>query len=231
MSIVLAIDTSTEACSVALALPGEVRERHELLPRAHNRHILAMVKEVLREAPLSSVDQFVCGVGPGSFTGLRIGVSVAQGLAWSTSRLIVPVCSLTAQAWSALNILAEDTRWLLSATDAQIGQLYWRWFRVDAGQLKPCGEPKISLPNEISPPDGPGSVAVVGSGCHYEGELPMSDHVVTCYPDCRPHAALMAQHVQSENLEFQALAPEQLLPRYVQTDIGWKKLSEQPRRD
>jgi tRNA threonylcarbamoyladenosine biosynthesis protein TsaB len=84
MTRVLALDTATQACTLALWDGGELCLRHQLLARAHNRHILGMLFEVLQGRRLAdAVDIIACGVGPGSFTGLRVAVSVAQGLAWS----------------------------------------------------------------------------------------------------------------------------------------------------
>lgn len=232
MPTILAIDTSTEACSVALALPGETRERHEMLPRAHNRHLLGMVTQVLAEKPLGSIDTIACGVGPGSFTGLRIGVSVAQGLAWSLGRRVVPVCSLMAQGWAGLVDLPTTTHWVLSVTDAQIGQVYWRWLKRDGSQLIPNGEPGISPPDAVPVPPNAEGVAIVGSGCDYRAELAsvVPQQGLSFHPEIRPRASLIAEYVQKWGDQMESVAPAALTPRYVQTDIGWKKLSEQPRR-
>ena len=81
----LALDTSTEHCSVALQANGQLYLRAAVTPREHSQKILGFVDEVLSEAGLSlqQVDALVSGIGPGSFTGVRIGVSIAQGLAFS----------------------------------------------------------------------------------------------------------------------------------------------------
>ena len=84
MPRVLALDTATDACTLAWCGEGDLRARHERLARAHNRHILGMLTDILAGRSLASaVDVIACGVGPGSFTGLRVAVSVAQGLAWA----------------------------------------------------------------------------------------------------------------------------------------------------
>ena len=85
MSALLALDTSTDVCSVACSLSDHLKEHTRLLPRAHNRHVLVMLEEVLEGRSPSDFDAIVCGVGPGSFTGIRVAVGVAQGLAWSLS--------------------------------------------------------------------------------------------------------------------------------------------------
>ena len=102
MSRVLALDTATHACTLALYDGGEVCGRHEIVARAHNRHILGMLSAILNGRTLAdAVDVIACGVGPGSFTGLRVAVSVAQGLAWSQELPVQGFCSLTAQAHAA----------------------------------------------------------------------------------------------------------------------------------
>ena len=236
MPAILAIDTSTDACSVALALPGETRACHRILPRAHNRHIFSMVDEVLAGAPLSSVTQFVCGVGPGSFTGLRIAVSVLQGFAWSLGLSVIPVCSLEAQARASQLSHNWQSGWLLSATDAQIGQIYWRLFRIDSevpGGVAAVSEPMIAKPKDIVVGADVTNLRVVGSGAALREQFPtqFQDMVCEWLPDVRPHAHVIAQHVLAVPDTFAAVSAEQLAPRYVQQDIGWKKLSEQPRRD
>ena len=102
MSRVLALDTATHTCTLALYDKGTLYGRHEIVARAHNRHILGMLSAILDGRALAdAVDVIACGVGPGSFTGLRVAVSVAQGLAWSQALPVHGFCSLTAQAHAA----------------------------------------------------------------------------------------------------------------------------------
>ena len=87
----LSIETSSEACSVALRIVGDTRERFELAPRRHAELILPMMLSLLAEAELTlgQLDGIAFGRGPGSFTSLRIGIGVVQGLAWGSD---LPVC-------------------------------------------------------------------------------------------------------------------------------------------
>ena len=116
---VLAIDTATNLCSVALVSDADIKEIQRDLPRAHNQHILTMIDELLEGQSLSdAVSVIACGVGPGSFTGIRVAVGVAQGLGWSLDLPIYPFCSLEAQARATAHSAGDL---VLSAIDAQIG--------------------------------------------------------------------------------------------------------------
>ena len=99
----LAIETATETCSVALAVNGEVMELYEHAPRQHAELLLPWVQQLLAEAELgfTSLNGIAFSRGPGSFTSLRIGIGVVQGLAWASGRGVIPVSSLAATAQTA----------------------------------------------------------------------------------------------------------------------------------
>ena len=234
MSRVLALDTATDACTLALCGEGDLRARHERLARAHNRHILGMLTDILAERPLASaVDVIACGVGPGSFTGLRVAVSVAQGLAWAREIPIHGFCSLSAQVYSAaaLGLLSEG-QWVLSTIDAQIGQLYgiWGQWREDHFHTEDaafiCPPEALTLRADLS------SVTIIGSGLAHTERFPQQlQHLSTVYPDITPDAAVMAKRLSTGSLALALQPAHALSPQYVQQNIGWKKLSEQRRHD
>lgn len=131
LPVMLAIDTSSDACSVALGVGERVFERHEIVPRAHTRLVLPMVQELIKEAgiELSDVDAFVLGRGPGAFTGVRIAVGVVQGLAFSVERPVVPVSSL---AIVAQGVAETGATHVAVAFDARMGEVYWGTYVRDA---------------------------------------------------------------------------------------------------
>jgi tRNA threonylcarbamoyladenosine biosynthesis protein TsaB len=232
---VLAIDTATNLCSVALVNDSDIKEIQRDLPRAHNQHILAMVDELLEGQSLSeAVSVIACGVGPGSFTGIRVAVGVAQGLGWSLDLPIYPFCSLEAQARATAHNSGDL---VLSAIDAQIGQVYWAWFISDGTKLRPLTEPAVSKVAELTGPSGEAfdsmettSVVIAGDGA----ELITTEYGDRTFArvdsEARPRPSLAALHlldVPDDSLLTQAHLLE---PRYVQQDIGWKKLSEQGKR-
>ena len=232
---VLAIDTATNLCSVALVNDADIKEIQRDLPRAHNQHILTMIDELLEGRSLSdAVSIIACGVGPGSFTGIRVAVGVAQGLGWSLDLPIYPFCSLEAQARATAHSAGDL---VLSAIDAQIGQVYWAWFTSDGTTLRPLTEPAVSKVVDLTGPSGEAfdamedtSVVIAGDGAELI-TTEQSDRVFArVYPEARPQPSLVALHLLDAPDDSLLIHAHQLEPRYVQQDIGWKKLSEQGKR-
>jgi tRNA threonylcarbamoyladenosine biosynthesis protein TsaB len=120
---VLAIDTATEACSAALHIDGRVLARFEVAGRSHTERLMPMVHALMAEAGLAfaQLDGYVCGVGPGSFAGVRIGVGFVKGLALAFDRPVAPVSSLAALALPSLR--AGHTQ-VLAAIDARLDEVY-----------------------------------------------------------------------------------------------------------
>ncbi len=134
----LALDTSSVACTVALQLGDKVTERHEEQPREHTRLLVPMIRSLLEEAKaeLSDLDAIVLGNGPGSFVGMRIAASVAQGLAYASGIRIIPISSLAAVA---AQVLAEHDAIEVAVTqDAHMNEVYLGIYaRDDSGFPKP----------------------------------------------------------------------------------------------
>ena len=120
----LALDTSSLACTVALRLGDETIERHEEQAREHTRLLMPMIRDVLDEAgtSLTALDAIVLGNGPGSFIGMRIAASVAQGLAYGAGLGIIPVSSLAAVAAELMSQSAANT--VAVAQDAHLQEVY-----------------------------------------------------------------------------------------------------------
>ena len=234
MPRVLALDTATQACTLAVFSEGIVRARHELLARAHNRHILGMLAEVLNGDSLEdTVDVIACGVGPGSFTGLRVAVSVAQGLGWSQNMSVHGFCSLAAQAYSAGDAaLLEEGDRVLSTIDAQIDQLYAVWGDWRDGAFVADGEAFVCAPERLVAEPSKQATVVIGSGARYQNRMPDAGcSAARWLPDVTPNARIMAELLGMGALALHPEPAHALSPQYLQRDIGWKKLSEQGRRD
>lgn len=158
----LALDTSTEACSAALAHGGERIERYAVMPRGHAEHVLGMVHELLAEAglALSAVDALAFGRGPGSFTGVRIGAGVAQGLAYAADLPVAPLSTLQLLAQGAYRRHGAER--VLAALDARMGEVYWGAFVLGAeGCLEPVGDEAVLAPQAVR---GPAAGAWSGAG-------------------------------------------------------------------
>lgn len=127
---ILALDTATDVCSVALLSAGAIAARSERLGQQHSERGLQMVDDVLRGAgaALRDVDYIAFGAGPGSFTGLRIACGLAQGLAWGVGKRVVPVGNLHALA-ARLFSEAPDVSTVLCAIDARMHEAYCAVYR------------------------------------------------------------------------------------------------------
>ena len=167
----LALDTSGEACSAALYLDGAIEQCLEPAARRHGELILPMMQSLLNAAgiTLGVLDAIAFGRGPGSFTGVRIAVAVAQGAAFGAGRPTVPVSTLAALAQGEFR--RTGRRRLLAALDARMGEVYWGAFEVGAdGLVKASGAESVSPPGAVPVPAG-GGWCGVGSGWDTYREL------------------------------------------------------------
>lgn len=149
----LALDTSTEACSAALLIENETLERFEMAPGEHSRLILPMIEALCAQAgvQLKDMDALVFGRGPGSFTGVRIAASVVQGLAFGADLPVIPVSTLAALAQGAWQL----HQWprVLSALDARMGEVYWGAFeRSIDGVMRTMQGEYVVAPDQVNVP-------------------------------------------------------------------------------
>jgi len=234
MKAILAIETGTDACSVALYRRGEYRQCHEVLPRQHNQRLFPMLSELVSPGNLrdQGVEALAYGCGPGSFTGLRIAASAVQGLAYASDLPVVPVSTLACQAATALRQgLTDGRRTVLSTLDARINEIYWAFFSYDSGAPVLQAGPFATPPEQVVLPDRLESVDIVGSGARYLDRFPgaLGDSVAEAHPDLLPEARDLVP------LALSSLAAEdwqtalEVRPVYVRDEISWRKLSEQGR--
>ena len=154
MTSILAIETSTPACSVALAVGDRRFSRYSEEPRSHTRLIMAMIDQVLAEASIvaGDLDAIAVTIGPGSFTGLRIGFSTAQGLAFGLDKPVVPVSTLQVMAHTYMRRYqpdAEDSDVVMSVLDARMGEFNCGAYQLDSsGCFKSVKEDQLLSKNK-----------------------------------------------------------------------------------
>ncbi len=146
---ILAIDTSTESCSVAIWNQGEILALSNLRPREHTQYILPMVQQVLLDSGLrlNQLDALAFGRGPGSFTGVRICIGIVQGLALGADLPILGISTLQTMAQGAWRINRSER--VLAAIDARIGEVYWGEFKRDKnGNWNEGSGERLLLPSQ-----------------------------------------------------------------------------------
>lgn len=227
MAQIIALDTSTDACSVALKTDSAKFDRFEIAPRQHTHLLLPMVEAVLAEAQISvrDLDLIAFGQGPGSFAGIRIATGAAQGLALAYETPVVGVSTLEAMAWRALEE-APRSEYILAALDARMDELYWCCYQVTEGELVALHEERVSTPSEVELA-AEGRWTLAGSGAGYlVGLAHIEPSVVRSLPEIYPVARIMVQLAEREFIGGRALPPEDAKPVYLR-EGSWKKRNEQ----
>lgn len=216
----LAIETSTTACSVALWEDGEIREAFEPRARMQTERVLPMLDELLAGAGWrrNTLDGLAFSRGPGAFTGVRVGASVAQGLAMALDLPVVPVSSLAACAWEGGEQSTAD-RPVLAAFDARMGEIYLGGYRRAGDRLETLVEDCLCSPAAL--PELPGGEWVgVGSGIAYIDQIrPQLALRGDWLGDVTPRARAVAILAAPLLLQGQGVTPEQALPVYLRNRV------------
>ncbi|MBB3060310.1 tRNA (adenosine(37)-N6)-threonylcarbamoyltransferase complex dimerization subunit type 1 TsaB [Microbulbifer rhizosphaerae] len=224
---ILALDTTSGACSVALHCDGQTREEFVLAERDHTRRLLPMVDRVLADAGLTlgQLDTLAVSRGPGSFTGLRIAISCTQGLAFAADKPVVPVSSLAALAMGARR---NHPEWgqapVASALDARMQQVYWGVYTAQAPHdslLPEAVQNPEQVVHQLNRADLPRPLYAAGPGWHYAefAEAPLTEI------DSRVqiHARDIAELALSLWRKGAAVAAEELEPLYLRNEVSWQK--------
>jgi len=218
----LAIETATETVSVALAINGEVLERYRHAPRKHAELLLPWIEQLLAQAGVSfnALDAIAFSRGPGSFTSLRLGIGVAQGLAWGTDIPVIPVSSLAATAQS---IVDTGINTALVALDARMDEVFTGLFRLNNKQIMmPVNNECVCCPEEIQVPGGP-DIYGVGIGFERYAILrTMSAQLAGILPDIWPRASSVLTLAEDWLLTHEALPAEKALPIYLRDNVARK---------
>lgn len=225
---ILAIDTATEACSAALWNDGTLSAHFEICPREHTQRILPLVQEVLTESgtTLSELDALAFGRGPGSFTGVRIGIGIAQGLALGAELPMIGVSTLATMAQGAWRKTGA-TR-VLAAIDARMGEVYWAEYQRDEQGVWHGEETEAVLKPEAVAErlaQLSGEWATVGTGWQAWPDLAngcgltLADGAIQL-PEAQDMLPL-ACHLFTAG---KTVAVEHAEPVYLRNEVAWKKL-------
>lgn len=223
----LAIDTATEACSVALNLDGDIVERYTIEPRSHASHVLPMVDALLAEAGvvLTDLDAIAFDRGPGSFTGIRIGTSVVQGLAFGAELPVIPVSSLEILVQG--NIENIQTSNMVAMLDARMNEVYWAAFKKEAKGFVMQGEEQLSTPDNLALAAGQWAVMGTGWGAYQEifrqdTKIEWTETLPQALPRAADLAVLAAKRWQMEG----GMEPIQAQPVYLRNNVAKKKAQQ-----
>jgi len=223
----LALDTSSDACSVAVQVDKDIFEQHVIRAKEHTNILIPMIQKLLHDAGIEpqDLDAIVLGNGPGSFIGMRIAASVAQGLAFGSGLQIVPVSSMAAIAEEVLD--SHPKTGIVVAQDARMNEVYLGMYREDDDRRAVVvGEEVLHAATNID-----GLVEWSASGLLAAGKAwqkypkflelnrdAISDVVAVYYPSARYLLALGAKGVKQDN----AIRPENLVPAYIRMKVAEK---------
>lgn len=220
MPTILGLDTSTDACSVALWRNSQVIERFQIAPRRHAELILPLVHEVLAEAnlTLAEIELIAFGRGPGSFMGVRIATGIAQGLSFGMNCKVIAVSSL--QALSQIAFEQHGVREVIAAWDARMDEIYWGGYRVDDhGLMRNFIAENLSPPEKIVIPEKMKSVAAGNAWKVYADRLNVLQNFSAIYPDLYPSASAIVRLANQLYAENQAVFSFEAMPTYLRDQV------------
>ena len=217
---ILALETSTEYCSIALWKDGVVTGCCELVGQRHSEVMMTLLDNLLRQADvkLEQLDGIAFGSGPGSFTGVRIACGVTQGLALGANLLVVGVCTLQALAQAA----GHDK--VITALDARMGEIYHAAYEKRAGTWVATCEPSVCLPQMTPEVQGAGWFGV-GSGFATHGaalDQRYKTNIMGRNEQAVPQAAAIAEFAAPLFAMGQGVDPAQAMPFYLRDKVALK---------
>lgn len=222
----LAFETSSSTGSVALATPAGTALRTIATPREQTERLLALTDELLGDAgiALGDLDGIAFGRGPGSFTGLRVSVAVAQGLAAVAKVPLLPVSSLLCLAETALR--EHGCERALLCVDAHMGEVYWAESRCFEGIPVIVGDERLGAPADVAIPQGEGWAAVGrGFAAHADALEPHKNAAALVLDALEPSAQHLLAQAARDLAAGRGVAPDAALPVYLREQTAWKRSS------
>ena len=231
---ILALETSTDACSVALSKSGAVTSRYEIAPRKHARRLSLMLDDLLSSngITIGEIDLIAYGMGPGSFTGLRIGASAAQALAFALKVPVFGGCTLECQALNALQSgIVEPSDYVLSVIDAKIKKVYWSLilFKDDhpVTVFGPEATTIVEFPwDQLLASIKDGALQVVGDAADLlvQDKPILTNVTINFFNQVRPHARSLLKGAVSAHDSDQLQDARDVNPLYLDGTSSFKKM-------
>ena len=233
----LAFETATEACSVAVWIDGAVRERFEVAPRRHAELALPWAEQLLAEAGMakSQLDAIAVGRGPGAFTGVRLAIAIAQGIALALDRPVVPVSTLAALALASPRpMVREQPMRILAAIDARMGEVYSAAFAREGEEVVALSSESVGAPGTVVLPDDASGWFGVGTGfAAGDGVLQhlLQARLAGVDAAALPHAADVARLAAAAYARGESVSPERAEPAYLRNAVALTIAEQQALRD
>lgn len=233
MACILALDTSSEACSAAVIKDGKITRVYAVVPRDHTRKIIPMIQQVLEESGTKThqLDAIAFGRGPGSFTGLRIAAGVTQGLAYGLDIKVIPVSTLEAMALEVASSSNAECSHVVTAVDARMDEVYWGAFEVKEGQVSALQAEQVCKPEFVSLPEVVGLAkkqifSGVGTGWQFMTRMPdvVQGSVTVTDDTLLAKAEYIARIAESKYARGEVVSADQAIPVYLRDTVTWKKL-------
>lgn len=225
MPTLLAIESASQTCSVALLVDEILHEKISYTSNQHNELLLPMINDLLIESGkiLADIDAFAFGHGPGSFTGLRIAAAIVQGLALTSDKPVIGVSSLAALAQSVFRQSGAEQ--VVAVMDARMGEVYWASYCLNkTGLMVLQGREVVCAPAEVPKLDVAGFVAA-GNGACYQHEIQAINPMIHSWlPNCFATAQDVAFLAKAAYVKGDLLSADQAQPVYLREQISWKKL-------
>lgn len=228
MRTLLALETSTDACSAALIHGATLFERFELASRQHAELMLAMIEGLLQEAQLKmqQIEAIAVGAGPGSFMGIRIGSGIAQGLALGLQCPVIPISTLQICAQNAYETWGQTN--VVVAWDAHMGAIYYAQYQLDQHQfMRPVYQDALLKPADLFIPEL-GHWCLVGNAWKVYGEelksIVQHENIIAIHTDCYPTARALAHLAQHELKNNRVVTAAEAQPVYLWEQIVKAKI-------
>ncbi len=210
----IGIETSTENCSVALLHNDTLTTRDKIAPQKHAELVLGYLDELLTHANLkkAQIDGIVFGQGPGAFTGVRIAMSIVQGLALALEVPVIAISTMKNMGYQVWQQNPESNQKILIANDARMGEVYWAAFESTNGQILRLSEDALNKPAEV---EIQGFDVLAGSAFQ---NLILCDSGAQVLPETLPNARSLLELV-SHDFSQHAQHINQIKPSYIREKV------------